>query len=83
MAELGLQNVDTYVSSYHNKATQFIATRTIMDLCMAVERRMGSQESKMCWEHDCLDLEGMWTAAWEAERTEGGEETDGTVTETE
>ena len=30
---------------------------------------------------DRLDLEGMWTAAREAERTEGGEETDGTETD--
>ena len=31
---------------------------------------------------DRLDLEGMWTAAWEAEREEGEEETDGTATDT-
>ena len=37
---------------------------------------------KRWWDQDGLDLEGMWTAAWEAERKEGREETDGTDTET-
>ena len=53
-----------------------------MYLCMAAEQRPGSRMAKRWWEQDGLDLEGMWTAAWEAERTEGGEETDGTDTET-
>ena len=44
--------------------------------------RLGPRVSKRLWEHDRLDGEGMQTAAWDAKRTEGGEETDGTYTET-
>ena len=39
MSEARLQEVKTYVSRLQNTVTQFIATRPIMDLCMAAERR--------------------------------------------
>ena len=58
------------------------ATRPIMDLCLAAERRPGPKISKRWWEQDRLDVNGMRTAAREAERTEGEEEMDGTKTET-
>ena len=41
MAEACLQEVETYVSCGQNTVVQFIATRTIMDLCMAAERIPG------------------------------------------
>ena len=41
MMESVLQKVDKYVSRCHSTVAQFIATRPIMDLCMAVERRPG------------------------------------------
>ena len=82
MVEVRLRGAKTYVSCRQNTVTQFIATRPIMDLCLAAEWMPGSRVAKQWWEQDGLDLEGMWTAAWEAERTEGGEETDGTDTET-
>ena len=68
MMESVLQKVDTYVSRFHSTVAQFIATRPIMDLCMAVERRPGSRISKRCWNQEVLDLEGMRTAAQEVER---------------
>ena len=34
MTEAVLQEVETYISCLHNKVTQFIATRPIMDLCL-------------------------------------------------
>ena len=83
MAEVGLQEVETYFSRRQNTVAQFIATRPIIDLCLAAVRRLGSQVAKRWLEQDGLDLEGMWMAAREAERVEGGEETDGTVTVTE
>ena len=49
MAEAGLQEVETYISCCHNTVAQFIATFTIMDLCMAEERRPGSRVSKRWW----------------------------------
>ena len=39
MTEAELQEVDTYVFRRHNTVVQFIATRPIMDLCLAADRR--------------------------------------------
>ena len=64
--------VVTYISHRQNTVAQFIATRPIMDLRLEAERRMGSRVAKPWWEQDGLDLEGMWTAAREAEHMEGG-----------
>ena len=61
---------------------QFIATRLIMDLCLAAERHTGSLVAKWWWEQEGLDLEGMRMAAWEVEREEEEEETDGTAMNT-
>ena len=71
MAESGFQEGDTYVYCCQNTVAQFIATRPIMDLCLAAAQRPVSRVSKWWWEQDGLDLEGMRTAAWE-ERMEGG-----------
>ena len=46
MAESVLQEVETYVYRRQNTATQFIATRPIMDLCLAAERITGTQVSR-------------------------------------
>ena len=46
MEEAGLKEVETYVSCRQNTVAQFIVTRTIMDLCLAAERRPGSMEVK-------------------------------------
>ena len=39
MTEAVLQEVETYVSCIYKKVAHFIATRPIMDLCLASERR--------------------------------------------
>ena len=41
MATLGLEKVETYVLHRHNTTAQYITTRTIMELCLAEERRTG------------------------------------------
>ena len=41
ITEVGLQEVDTYVSCLQNTVAQYIATRPIMDLCLAAKRVMG------------------------------------------
>ena len=68
MAEAGLWEVETYVSQRQNTVAQFIATRTIMDLCLVAARMPGSRVAKRCKDQDGLDLEEMWTAAQEAEQ---------------
>ena len=46
MAEAVLQEVETYISRRQNAFTQFIATRPIIDLCLAAERRTGPRVYK-------------------------------------
>ena len=48
-----------------------------MDLCLTVERHMGSRVTKRWRDQEGLDLEGMRMAAQEAEREEGGEDMNG------
>ena len=55
MEEAELQEVDTYASRLHNTVVQFIATRPIMDLCLAAERSLESRVTKRWWEKDGLD----------------------------
>ena len=57
MAEVELQEVETYVSRRQNTVAQFIASRPIMDLCLAAERRPGPRVSKRWWEQDGVDVE--------------------------
>ena len=63
MAEVGLQEVLTYIPHNYNTVTQFIVTRPIMDLCLAAERGPGSRVAKWWWDKDGLELEGMGTVA--------------------
>ena len=72
MVEAGLHEVETYVSHHQSTFTQFIATRPIMDLCLAAERRTGSWVAKRWWQQDGLDLEGMRMTDQEVERADGG-----------
>ena len=46
MVEVGLQEVDRYVSRHQNMAAKFISTSPIMGLCMAAEKRLGPIVSK-------------------------------------
>ena len=41
-----------------------------MDMCLAVERHMGSQVTKRWWDQENLYLVGRRTTAWEAEQEE-------------
>ena len=62
MVEAGLQEFETHFSSLQNTFTQLIATRPIMDLCLAAERRPGSRVYNWLWEKEGMDLYGMRTA---------------------
>ena len=75
--------METYISCHQNTVTYFIAARPIIDLFLMAERIPESRLDKSCWKKDGQHLEGMYTAAHEATRIEGGKETDGTDTETE
>ena len=64
-------------------AVGIIATRPIMDLCLAAKCRPVPRIYKRWWEQDGVDMEGRREAAQEAERTELEEETGETEAETE
>ena len=49
MAEAGFLEVETYIYRCQNTVTQFIATRPIMELCLAAERRQGSRAANQWW----------------------------------
>ena len=48
MAEVGLEEMNIYVLHRNNTIVQYIASRPILDLCMAVEQRLGAQ-MKLWW----------------------------------
>ena len=81
MEEEVLQEVKNYVYQHQNTVAQIIATRPIMELCMAADHQLRSGLANRLWDQDGLHLEGMWMAAWEAEWMVGEEEMVGTVTE--
>ena len=69
----------TIIGLYLKISGVFIETRPIMELFMEEEQHTGSRVDKRCWIQEILELKRMRTYVWEAERMEGGEETDGTV----
>ena len=67
MMDAGLQEVETYVYRHQNIVAQYIATRTIMELCLAAKRSPEPMVSTQWWEQEGLDLEEMRMADQEAE----------------
>ena len=49
MVEAGLKEVETYVYRRQNTVAQYIATRTIMEMCLAEKRRPGPRVSMRWW----------------------------------
>ena len=64
MEDAGLQEVESYVSHRQNTVAKFIATKPIIDLCLAAEWRSGPRVFKRWWEQGDLGVEGIRTAAW-------------------
>ena len=56
MAALGLEEVDAYFLRRQNTVAQYIATRPILELCLVLERRLGSHVSQRWWETDGINL---------------------------
>ena len=51
-----MQEVETYVFRLQNTVAQYIATRPIMDLCLAAKRSSGLRVVMWWWEQEGLDL---------------------------
>ena len=56
MKSVGMEEVETYVLCCPNTVTQYIATRPILELCMAEERRPGARVSMRWWEQARMEL---------------------------
>ena len=48
-----------YIARRQNTVAQYIATRPIMNLCLAAERKPGLRLSRQCWEQNDLDIIGI------------------------
>ena len=59
MDEAGLRDVEAYIYRLQNTVSQFIATRPIIDLCLATERHPWSRVVNRWWDQEGLDSEGM------------------------
>ena len=49
MAEVGFQELETYVSCRQNTVAQYNATRPIMDMFLVAKRRPGTRVSMWWW----------------------------------
>ena len=58
MREAGTEGIRKSITRRQNTVAQYIATRTIMDLCERATRRPGARVSWRWWEHDIIYLEG-------------------------
>ena len=52
--------METYISMRQNTVAHFIATRTILDLCMEAEQQTGARVSKCWWEQGGFYLTIVW-----------------------
>ena len=54
-----------YIACRQNTAAEYIVNRPIMDLCLAVERKLGMRLSRLWWDQPALNILGIRT--WHAE----------------
>ena len=69
---VGLEKIVVYIELLQNMVVQYIATRLIMDLCLAADRNPGLHLSRQWWDQPALDILGIRAGQ---ETSEGGEET--------
>ena len=53
---VGLEEIGVYIARRQNMVAQYIATRPIIDLCLAEERNPGMRLFKRCWEQLALNI---------------------------
>ena len=65
MKEAGFTNVRTSINRRHNMVAQYIATRTLLDLCEGATQRGGARVTMGWWDQKGID--------WEKEKARGAE----------
>ena len=75
MKEAGIVRIWTSILQRQNTVAQFIATRTILDLCKGAVRRTGARVPRRWWEQTRIDWKGVRekAAATEEEAAEAAE----------
>ena len=56
LATVGIDEIGAYIALLHNMVAQYIATCTITNLCLAVERKPGLRLSRQWLEQPSLDI---------------------------
>ena len=56
---VGLEEIKVYITSFQNTVAQYIATRPIMELCLATERKPVMSLYRKWWEQISLDILGI------------------------
>ena len=56
---VGLEEIGVYIARRQNTIAQYIATRPIVDLCLAAERRPGMRLLWRWWDQPALDILGV------------------------
>ena len=72
--EAGFLTMEEYVRQRQNTVTQYIATRSLLDLCEGSERTPGARVGIRWWEQEVIDLEGAREAAEAVAEEEGVDE---------
>ena len=65
MKEAGLTNVRTSINRRQNTVAQYIATRTLLDLCKGATQREGERVTMRWWDQTGID--------WEKAKARGAE----------
>ena len=72
--EAGFLTMEDYIRRQQNTIAQYIAMRSLLDLCEGSERVPGEQLDMWWWEQVGIDLAGAREAAAETAEGDGGEE---------
>ena len=56
--EARFETMDTHIRQRHNMVSQYIVTRSLLELCEVTERNQGAQAGMRWWKNAGIDLAG-------------------------
>ena len=68
--EAVFEDMETYISRRNNIVAQFIATRSILDVCLGMDRHPGVRVAKWWWYQERIDPVGVREEAATGKREE-------------
>ena len=72
--DAGFQTIEEYIRRRQNMVVQYIATRSLLDLCEGSERAPGERAGMRWWDQAGINLEGEREASAAVAEKDGGEE---------